>query len=79
MSKVVCPECGGRLTIEDLYQYGIKRKVKPDGTLCKRTRRTSAGSMEFAYLFCEACGWTAEENEFSYGSNGVELLKEVEE
>lgn len=79
MSKVVCPECGGRLTVEFLYQYGIKNKVKPDGTLCKRTRRTRAGSMEFSYLYCEACGWTAEENEFFVGSNGVGLLKEVEE
>lgn len=79
MSKVVCPDCGGRLTIEELYQFGIKRKVKPDGTLCKRTRRTPDGSMEFSYLFCEACGWTAEENEFFVGSNGVELLKGVEE
>lgn len=78
MSKVVCPECGGRLTIESLYQYGILRKVKPDGTLCKRTRRRDNGPMEFDYLFCEACGWYAEEEEFAVGANKVELLKEVE-
>ena len=79
MSKVVCPECGGRLTLEILCQYGIRQKVKPDGTLCKRTRRKDHGSMEFDYLFCEACGWAADEEEFAAGPHGVELLKEVEE
>lgn len=79
MSKVVCPQCGGRLTLDSLYQYGILRKVKTDGTLCKRERRRDYGPMEFSYLICESCGWQATDGDFDIESGKICFSRGVDE
>ena len=79
MSKVVCPKCGGRLTYEAISQYGVKWKVKPDGTLGKRGKRVEYNATEDEMLYCESCQWTADDGDYAWSANGLELLEGVEE
>lgn len=72
--EVVCPKCGGRLTLEYICQYGIQYKVKPSGELCKCAHKKDHGSMDFSFLFCEACEWQADELEFDCTATKVELF-----
>ena len=79
MRKIVCPKCSDRLTFETLCQYGIQRKVRPDGTLCKQMRKIDYGSMEHVYLFCETCKWIADEEEFFTVRNKVKFWEGTED
>ena len=55
MSKVVCPDCGGNLVLEELCQYSMLYKVGSTGKVYKRGKKVDQGTLEIIYLYCEKC------------------------
>ena len=76
-NKIVCPECGGELVYEVLGQYGIIRKVNPDGLIQKRQKKVDYGSTDDVLLYCPICHWNCKDFvsdgisvEVNYGDEG---------
>lgn len=75
MNKVVCPNCGGNLTFEGLYQYGLQQKVSSTGKLCKRTRRVDYGSEGADMLYCAECKRCFNEDEYVLYGDSIKLIR----
>lgn len=73
MDKIVCPECGGQLVYESLCQYGIIRKVRPDGLIQLRKKTVDYGSLDEDLLYCPECSWICH----NFTSDGISVSMEV--
>lgn len=57
-----CPICGGDLYSDDFYQYCIRKKVKRNGELSKKSRKIDVGSIECSTFSCgnSECDFTTD-------------------
>lgn len=78
MDKVVCPDCGGKLTLEYLYQYGLRQRISSDGRICKRTEKVDNGPIDACILFCPACKKNFNEDEYSILGDYIRLELDME-
>lgn len=72
-NKAVCPDCGGRLTLEFLYQYGLQQRIDSDGRICKCTKKVDNGPLDACILFCPACKRNFGEDEYSILGDYIRL------
>lgn len=79
VSKVVCPDCGGNLIIEHLYQYGLQQTISHTGRILNRIKKVDNGSMEADLLFCSKCKRNFSEDEYSIIGNFIQLDVEAED
>lgn len=67
--NICCPECGGGLVYEVLGQYGIIRKVNPDGLIQNRQKKVDYGSTNDMLLYCPTCHWRCD----NFVSDGISV------
>ena len=62
MDKNVCKQCGGKLVIEYVGNYGSVYPLKKDGTVGKRRIRRIHydESLETPIVYCSSCGSVTE-------------------
>ena len=49
-----CPVCGGRLILEDLYQYSINHYIGSSGKIINKGKhKKDIGPMEVSAIYCE--------------------------
>jgi len=66
-AKNVCPECGGKLLIEAVGNYGDVFRMKKNGEMSKkRIRRHIYESSGDFMIFCEECGNTVDPREYGF-------------
>ena len=51
--RKVCPLCGGKIVVSDLYQISYNHTVTKSGKLSKKYSVSSPGSMEVSIAACE--------------------------
>ncbi len=73
MKKVVCPDCGGNLMIEYLYQYGLQHKVSSTGRILSRTKKVDGGPLNDCILYCPACRRNFDDEEYSMTCDYIRL------
>lgn len=70
--KVVCPNCGGPLTVERLCQCEMQFMVsKITGRVSKKAKRVNYGTIADNQLFCNHCGKCFGDGEFVFDGNSV--------
>ena len=62
--SVCCPDCGGHLTFDHMYQVSRKYKVLKNGRICKTYKQTEPLDLEAEIVYCENCGRNFNENDF---------------
>ncbi len=48
-----CPVCGGKLTLDTLYQYSIEQTITRSGRASSRSKKRDNGSLECSAIYCE--------------------------
>ena len=65
--KNICPECGGKLLIEAIGNYGDVCYMKQDGTESKtRIRRYIYEHSGDFMIYCESCGNSVDSSKYGY-------------
>lgn len=79
-----CPICGGRLQYHSMMQFTEDYKIKLDGTLSKRFKKSDSSPMECGFIACISCNFhtncdlEVEENHNMkiYEENGVYMYED---
>ena len=76
MKKVVCPKCGGPLTLESLCQYGLQYEVCKNGKVKRKSVKVDHGPMDYQHLFCKnrECRRYWPEDEFEVQNDRIVFL-----
>lgn len=65
--KNICPECGGRLLIEAIGNYGDVYRMKADEEMSKtRIRRHIYETSGDFLIYCEDCGNSVDASDYGY-------------
>ena len=65
--KNICPECGGKLLIEAVGNYGDVYRMKENGEMSKKRirRRIYENSGDYM-IYCEECGSTVDPQKYGF-------------
>ena len=56
MRKIVCPDCGGHLVVEEAYKCSRLYKVSDTGKIYKRSKKVYGGPIAVTGVYCAKCG-----------------------
>lgn len=59
-----CPQCGGRMMLDEFYIYSVGRRIRLDGRASPKGKRSGDSESYGAFnVHCENCENTWEDNE----------------
>ena len=55
VSAAKCPKCGGQMTLSEHFALTHDYRIRRDGTLYKRHKKSPEGPIDCVTAYCEGC------------------------